>query len=549
MNNSTEKEDWRGSIVVLITFLKDFFIERKTVSYISSRESLNKVFKINGNANFDDEFEQLQITRHDHINNLSIIEALNKVLNGYCINEDSLYAIDSFLSKVNLLSLIDDEENSLLQIIIRDHSPFFKPTLLLLKHQIDNETKFLDFLVFYRNKDIQNVFDSAILNGKQDIFIFLFEYLEVSKSILSVQINKNFILQDEERSSITKTLKMEKTSLKIWHLNDSIKEYAYSGSSEISKHSFCKRPNKEEKTDVQMETFEVPDRNQFFKLRSNEIFINSSSKFKTDDSLLIFKIKKIVLYALGLRLIYESKKVNNCLHWIAKTNNLFLLLFIYDKFTVKNKSIINYTPVIPSSESIKYYRSDYISISKTESEFLSANFSFLKFYIDQSNDYSVSPLQYACFFESKNLWEVMVNMGSDINHSDAEGNTVIVYGVKSANYKLIKKLLIRGASLDTKILGVTSRDRIKQLELKGKIAKLFRKNNLCKNICEVRPEIIIPASVFRYDLLMLGLSLLLGISSIIYTILAGSLALYKLKHYSVSGNLIINNSQFFRLFD
>lgn len=65
--------------------------------------------------------------------------------------------------------------------------------------------------------------------------------------------------------------------------------------------------------------------------------------------------------------------------------------------------------------------------------------------IDIPNANGITPLHYACITGSKEVMDLLLDMGCNINAKDNEGNTCLHFGVTSGNERVVKKLLIRGA--------------------------------------------------------------------------------------------------------
>lgn len=62
-----------------------------------------------------------------------------------------------------------------------------------------------------------------------------------------------------------------------------------------------------------------------------------------------------------------------------------------------------------------------------------------------TNQFGISPLHYACFFGSKKVIDLLLDLGADINARDQDGATCLHYAINRGCVKTIKKLLIRGA--------------------------------------------------------------------------------------------------------
>ena len=65
--------------------------------------------------------------------------------------------------------------------------------------------------------------------------------------------------------------------------------------------------------------------------------------------------------------------------------------------------------------------------------------------IDVPSEYGITPLHYACYKNSKNAVDLLLDLGANINAVDSEGNNCLHYAVNANNPPLLKKLLVRGA--------------------------------------------------------------------------------------------------------
>lgn len=70
--------------------------------------------------------------------------------------------------------------------------------------------------------------------------------------------------------------------------------------------------------------------------------------------------------------------------------------------------------------------------------------------IDVPTELGITPLHYACFKNSKNAVDLLLDLGANINALDEEGNSCLHFAVNSNNPALIKKLLVRGADKNIK---------------------------------------------------------------------------------------------------
>ena len=106
-----------------------------------------------------------------------------------------------------------------------------------------------------------------------------------------------------------------------------------------------------------------------------------------------------------------TEKRNSIFHSSAKTNQCYPIIFFYEK--------------------------------------LQKFFPQIKI-IDVSNEYDITPLHYACYYKSKNVVDLLLDLGADINARDIDGKSVLNYAVVSGSERIVKKLLFRGADKEIK---------------------------------------------------------------------------------------------------
>ena len=102
----------------------------------------------------------------------------------------------------------------------------------------------------------------------------------------------------------------------------------------------------------------------------------------------------------------KNSKKNTLFYYAAKNNKIYSLVYWYEKLQ----------PLFPS---IKL--------------------------IDISNDHKITPLHSACFNNSKECVDLLIDLGSNVNALDVDGKSVLTYAVYSDNESIIKKLLYNGA--------------------------------------------------------------------------------------------------------
>lgn len=98
---------------------------------------------------------------------------------------------------------------------------------------------------------------------------------------------------------------------------------------------------------------------------------------------------------------------NNIFHYSAIYNQTFPIIFYYEKIQ-------------------KYFKDCFI--------------------IDIPNQNGITPFLYSCIKGNKNAMDLLLDLGSNIDSKDNDGNSCLHYAVSSRNLKIIKKLLIKGAN-------------------------------------------------------------------------------------------------------
>ena len=122
--------------------------------------------------------------------------------------------------------------------------------------------------------------------------------------------------------------------------------------------------------------------------------------------------KKIIKYLFSIlsktdeSIFHLTEKRNSIFHSSAKANQCYPIIFFYEK--------------------------------------LQKFFPQIKI-IDVSNEYNITPLHYACYSKSKNVVDLLLDLGADINAKDIDGKSILNYAVVSGSERIVKKLLFRGA--------------------------------------------------------------------------------------------------------
>ena len=65
--------------------------------------------------------------------------------------------------------------------------------------------------------------------------------------------------------------------------------------------------------------------------------------------------------------------------------------------------------------------------------------------IDTPNENHITPLHYACYKGHKNVVELLIDLGADVNAVDCEHKSILFYACVGGDIHIVKKLLIHGA--------------------------------------------------------------------------------------------------------
>ena len=148
----------------------------------------------------------------------------------------------------------------------------------------------------------------------------------------------------------------------------------------------------------------------WFRLENNEHLSILEIVCEKDNIKLINYIYEIISKTTEDRFRLKEKR-NNIFHLAAKGNNSYAVIFFYEKLQ-------------------NYFKEQLI--------------------IDFPNQYDVTPLHYACYYGSKEVIDLLLDLGANIKAIDSDGNTCLHYAVKSKSIRAVKKLLVRGAKKNVK---------------------------------------------------------------------------------------------------
>ena len=144
----------------------------------------------------------------------------------------------------------------------------------------------------------------------------------------------------------------------------------------------------------------------------------------------------------------ENKDGQTVLDICVKYSNKDIIKYIYEivskttetNFRLKEnrKGIFHYAAIYNKIYPIIYF---YEKLQRFFKNFL---------IIDIPSETGMTPLQYSCQNGNKEISELLINLGANINWKDKNGNTCLHYAVNSGNKSLVKKLILLGANKNIK---------------------------------------------------------------------------------------------------
>ena len=172
-----------------------------------------------------------------------------------------------------------------------------------------------------------------------------------------------------------------------------------------------------------MNIFEMLVEKQISLNKQIEYFNDLFSFINTRDNSIFFQILK-------------SRK-NNIFHLCVKQNNLYLLLFLYEKLK-------NYFPLLNI--------------------------------LDIKNSEGMTPLHLSCYYSFKSMTDNLLLLNCDINIKDSQDNTPLHYAVQGGNVPLAKKLILFGANKSCRNINNIKPKDIASINGNFSMKKLFNKS-------------------------------------------------------------------------
>ena len=111
--------------------------------------------------------------------------------------------------------------------------------------------------------------------------------------------------------------------------------------------------------------------------------------------------------------IYIQYIKHNIFHIAVKNNQIFPIIFFYEKLKIFYRNYYNEESILDSKE---------------------------------INNEKMAPIHYACKNKNVKLMNLLIDLGADINIKDRKGNTPLHYAVANNDERMVKHLLIRGAN-------------------------------------------------------------------------------------------------------
>jgi ankyrin repeat protein len=175
---------------------------------------------------------------------------------------------------------------------------------------------------------------------------------------------------------------------------------------------------------------------------------------------------------------YPLKIICNTYYILLDDENLFFKWFLLENnenltamdiaSTIGNKKILSYLFSVLSKANKSILRFDDINNKKNTIFHYSAKsnkyFSILFWYeklqryfpktkiFDTKNAHNLTPLHYACYDNSFECVQLLIDLGADVNAVDINGKSVLTYAINSNNIKIIELLILNGADFNIKDL-------------------------------------------------------------------------------------------------
>lgn len=171
-----------------------------------------------------------------------------------------------------------------------------------------------------------------------------------------------------------------------------------------------------------------------------------------------------------------TERRNNIFHYAAQNNQCYPIIFFYEKLQ-------------------NYFKEHLI--------------------IDIPNENGITPFLYACIKGSKQVMDLLLDLGVNINAIDNDGNTCLHYAVMSNSKRVVKKLLVRGANRNiTNKEGQTPYAKAKSVGFHEVAECLLIKNSIQTHCCGHNNVTAIKGN--KNNLILLFLVMLLLLIKIIY---------------------------------
>ena len=159
-----------------------------------------------------------------------------------------------------------------------------------------------------------------------------------------------------------------------------------------------------------------------------------------DDENLFFKWffseNKENLTALDIASIIGNKRILSYLFSILSRTNKSILKF--DDINIKKNTVFHY-----SAKNNQYY-SILFWYEKLQQYFPKTKI------FDTKNSHNLTPLHYACFDNSFECVQLLIDLGADVNAVDVNGKSVLTYAINSNNLNIIHLLILNGADYNKK---------------------------------------------------------------------------------------------------
>ena len=149
----------------------------------------------------------------------------------------------------------------------------------------------------------------------------------------------------------------------------------------------------------------------------------------------------------------ENKDKLTALDIASIKGNKQILSYFYSILVKTNKSLLKFDDKNNQKNTIFHYSAKYNQYYSILFWYEKLQKFFPKTKIfDTKNVHNLTPLHLACFDNSFECVQLLIDLGADVNAVDKDGKSVLVYALNSNNIKIIELLILNGADCNKKDL-------------------------------------------------------------------------------------------------